>query len=336
MNENTLTQQANYHVRSSSTKRQRSGFREVTWDGATVVELNGKVAELFPQVPVFSRHPFRVGTEENRLRDEIHREPLNLSDEPYPVTTVTKAYSLIQHRDVLKSVFKALKMLDIDISGLDSTLLLSEHGERMQWNCNIPHIDFDPGDGCPIVLQINCLNSVDTSTALEITFAWFRLVCSNGMMFGLRDSRLRRRHIQSLDPEDIAKYLKKQLEEKSDEEGLHKKWFHSAVEVQDLVPWINGIVAKEWGPHLAARVWHILTDGCDVDIEQARNVKPHELPWTSARRVPGAFAPVSNLFHVSQALSWIAGTRNTIPEQLEYVKAIPRLLEPLEPLTDAP
>jgi hypothetical protein len=45
--------------------------------------------------------------------------------------------------------------------------------------------------------------------------------------------------------------------------------------------------------------------------------------------VPGACAPISNLFHVSQALSWIAGARNTIPERLEYVKTIPRLMEPL-------
>lgn len=33
----------------------------------TVVELTGKLAELFPHVPVFSRHPIRVGNEENRF-----------------------------------------------------------------------------------------------------------------------------------------------------------------------------------------------------------------------------------------------------------------------------
>jgi hypothetical protein len=48
--------------------------------------------------------------------------------------------------------------------------------------------------------------------------------------------------------------------------------------------------------------------------------------------VAGACALVTNLFHVSQALSWIAGTRNTIPERLEYVKAIPRLMQRLESL----
>src|SRR5208282_6277428 len=80
-----------------------------TWEGAPVVELTGQVAELFPHVPVFSRHPFRVGGEENRFKDEIRREPLKITDEPMPVATVSKTYSLIQHRDVLASVFRALK-----------------------------------------------------------------------------------------------------------------------------------------------------------------------------------------------------------------------------------
>ena len=48
------------------------------------------------------------------------------------------------------------------------TMLLSEYGERMHWSCPIPNIEFDPGDGNAIVLRINCLNSVDASTVLEI------------------------------------------------------------------------------------------------------------------------------------------------------------------------
>jgi hypothetical protein len=79
-------------------------------------------------------------------------------------------------------------------------------------------------------------------------------------------------------------------------------------------------------PHAAARVWNIVNAGFDGEIEQVRNLKPHQLPITSQNAVPGACAPVRNLFHVSQALSWIAGTRNTIQERLEYVKAIPQLM----------
>lgn len=227
-----------------------------------------------------------------------------------------------------------MKVIRIDISGVDSSLLLSEYGERMQWSCSIPNMDFDPGDGHPLVLRINCLNSVDTSTVLEITFSWYRLICSNGMMFGLKDSRLRRRHIQSLDPEDIAAYLREQLDQLPQEKSGYDIWFKTTVEPQSLTGWIDEKVAKEWGPHAAARVWNIINDGVDGEVEQTKNLKPHQLPITHTVAVPGANAPVRNLFHVSQALSWIAGTRNTIPERLEYVKAIPRLMEPLT-ATDA-
>lgn len=319
----------NYNRPGETAQTQQARLTGWTWEGASVVELTGKVAELLPQVPVFSRHPFRVGSEENRFKDVIRREPLKITDEPMPIATVSKTYSLIQHGDVVASVFRALKMIHIDISGVESSLLLSEYGERMQWSCAIPGIDFNPGDGHPLVLRINCLNSVDTSTVLEITFSWFRLICSNGMMFGIKDNRLRRRHIQSLDPQEIAAHLKEQLDQLPQEKSLYEKWLKTGVEPPSLIGWLEDRVAKEWGPYAAARVWNIINEGFDGEVEQARNLKPHQLPIRSTDAVPGACAPVSNLFHVSQALSWIAGTRNTIPERLEYVKAIPRLMEPL-------
>jgi len=114
----------NYRQADHIALAQQARLNDCTWEGATVIELTGHVAELFPHVPVFSRHPFRVGGEENRFKDEIRREPLKITDEPMPVATVSKTYSLIQHRDVLASVFLALKMIHIDISGVESSLLL--------------------------------------------------------------------------------------------------------------------------------------------------------------------------------------------------------------------
>jgi hypothetical protein len=148
-------------------------------------------------------------------------------------------------------------------------------------------------------------------------------------MFGLKNSHLRRRHIQSLDPEDIADYLKQQLDELPKEKSLYAAWFRTTVDPPHLVKWVDEEVAKRWGPHIAARIWNIINVGFDGEVEQIRNLKPHQLPITNRNSVPGACAPVHNLFHVSQALSWIAGTRNTIPERLEYVKAIPQLMEAL-------
>jgi hypothetical protein len=329
----SMTVPHNFHSPDEVAETQKARLTDWIWEGSPVLEFTGKVTELFPQIPVFSRHPFRTGGEENRYKDEIRREPLKITEEPLPIATVSKTYSLIQHRELLAAVFRALKMIHIDISGLTSTLLLSEYGERMHWSCPIPDVEFDPGDGNPIVLRINCLNSVDTSTVLEIVLSWFRLVCSNGMMFGLGDSRLRRRHIQSLDPEDIARYLNDEFAHVAEEEGLYKSWCRIEVIPAALMDWVDGTLAKEWGPHAGARVWTIVNKGLDGEVEQTRNLKPHELPLTNTSAVPGSCAPVRNLFHISQALSWVAGTRRTISERLEYMRMIPALIEPLSHAT---
>jgi hypothetical protein len=83
----------------------------------------------------------------------------------------------------------------------------------VHWRCQIPGFDFEPGDKNPFVLRISCLNSVDTTTVLEISLSWFRSICSNGMMFGLGSNKLRKRHIRSLDPDDIVSFLQSEFEE---------------------------------------------------------------------------------------------------------------------------
>ena len=56
---------------------------------------------------------------------------------------------------------------------------------------------------------------------------------------------------------------------------------------------------------------------------------PHELWVTSERPVPGAFAPVSNAYHVSQILSWLASHRATIQDQHERTAEIDLLMRTL-------
>jgi len=142
---------------------------------------------------------------------------------------------------------------------------------------------------------------------------------------------------------DIAGYLKEQLEQLPIEKSLYATWLKTTVEPPRVVGWIDEtvfrverLVAKKWGTHATARVWNIINAGFDGEVEQVHNLKPHQLPITSRNAVPGACAPVRNLFHVSQALGWIARTRNTIPERLEYVKAIPQWMEPLTEVDEPP
>ena len=280
-----MQQYSSFYREDEEQLAQRARVENSTWDGSSVVEHKGTTAELYRRIPIFSRHPYRSGGEENRYKDEIRREPLELTDSQIPVTTVSKAYSLVQHRDVIASTFRALQLAKKDISGIEATLLLSEYGERMHWSCQIPGFDFDPGDNNPIVLRIGCLNSVDTTTVLEISLNWYRLICSNGMMFGLASSKLRKRHIRSLEPEDIVGFLQSEFEEAHKEQGVYESWYKQPVELERIERWIDEHVAKGWGPHAACRIWNIIERGVDGEVAKDREVlapdhprlKPHEL-----------------------------------------------------------
>jgi hypothetical protein len=296
------------------------------WEGSLIRELTGTPDQLYRALPTFTRHPFG----DNLYKDEIRREPVGIADAQIPIAMVSKSYSLIQHREVLSSVYRALLEVGKDCSAIHSAILISEYGERMQWSCEVPGFGFDPGDGHPIVLRINCMNSVDKTTALEISLGWFRLVCTNGMMFGMADSNLRMRHIKSLNVAEIAAYLNEQFEAVEREQRLCSKWLTQTIRREVVVGWTDEVIAKKWGAHSAARVWHIISEGMDGEVQAANDKRPpHKLELKSPQQVPGAPIPADNLYHVSQALSWVAGSRKNIQERIEYLYAVPQLLESL-------
>ena len=192
-------------------------------------------------------------------------------------------------------------------------------------------------DGYPIVLKVNALNSVDKTTALSINLSWYRLVCSNGMMFGTAHARFRKIHLQSRKPEDIKKFLEKQLSRASKVQSLYKQWYEKKVFIEakpsafQIEHWIDKILAKRWGVHAAARVYHIAKTGDDGELVNpfTRGIKPHEYKIESTNRVPGSFAPVRNAYDISQVLSWLASRRGTIEDQLDRMMDIPYLMRAL-------
>ena len=56
-----------YHQADQTAQTQQAHVTGCTWEGAPVL-LRGEIAQLFQQIPLFSRHPFRIGNEENRFK----------------------------------------------------------------------------------------------------------------------------------------------------------------------------------------------------------------------------------------------------------------------------
>jgi hypothetical protein len=60
------------------------------------------------------------------------------------------------------------------------------------------------------------------------------------------------------------------------------------------------------------------------------NQKPSEIKTHRISAVPGVDAPVSNLFGISQVLSWIAGQRAELSEDLAWRSQVHDLITKLD------
>jgi len=280
------------------------------WFGQKVQYYKGTIDSIRQKIPHFTRKPFSLGRGENVYFDVIFKEPLNneKTEDLIPVGTVSKQYKLIQHHGILDILEQALQNVDHSMKEHPCELKISEYGERILFSTTLLGFGFDPGDGYPIVLKVNCVNSVDTTTAMEINLIWYRLVCGDGLMFGKGRSKFRKYHLKSLKAQDIAEYLKKQLNQIHNEKQLYKRWLNTEIDMYDIDGWADEKIAKTLGVYIAARVCHIAKTGWDDEVinPHKKKVKPHERIVTNGTKVPGLFPPVKDAYHVSQILSWIS------------------------------
>ncbi len=331
--------------------------KTLKWEGREVLEGSGRVSELRQEIPYFTTTPFRIeGKGVNEYLTLIVREPIR-EDQGYlfpsddqaelkiPVATVSKKYKLVQHRHIVKILETALQQIHFNPEDLDTRLTITKYGERMWISFTLPDYKFDPGNGGKVILlRVHVLNSVDKNTSLEINLTWCSLDSMTGML-AHRDARKKIRHLKkkSGPPLEsiVERFLQHQLHQASRDIRQFQRWQQEAVfpaELSEAKPspgqiehWIDKTVAKKWGPHAAARVYHIAKTGYDGEITErfAKDVQPHEHRVQSTNRVPGSFAPVRNAYDISQVLSWIVSRRGTIEDQFARMMDIPYLMRAL-------
>lgn len=302
----------------------------LTWMGQKADFYIMDLSELCTVIPQFERISFSLNGLKNTNVDLIIRKPLKENESCIPVAAVSKQYALIQHYEVIEALEIGLEDAGLNVYWNHSELLLSEYGERMKLSIILMGYGFNPGDNHPLVLKVNCLNSVDKSIPLEINLSWYRLVCGNGLMFGMGTSNFRKLHLRSLHKEDIAEYLIKQIDQKSQEEKLLRDWMNYKVSRERIQKWIDEVVAPKWGMSIAARIYLIINTGFDGELERSQQkVKAHDERVIPTQKVPGAFSHTENVYHISQALSWVVARRNTVQDQLDKMVEIPYLINQL-------
>lgn len=317
------------------------------WAGEAVFAAEGSIEHVAEALPEFERRPFRLSlnggsnteaadvlvaepaADENRYRDLIVRKPGNGSSCSIPVGVVSKGYVLVQHRELLTAVTDALRERRVRLDEVVCEVELSEYGARMALHLQLPsRYSFDPGDGNMAALRVECLNSVDLSTPLQILFGWFRFVCRNGMIAGSVLAHLRRRHERPLTVDEVPTIVEAGLKLARRERRLLARWWRTPITEERLTVWVDGPVQERWGVKAAARTFHIACTGSDADFRDRFEERkpPHLKAMRPTGRVPGAKVPADNAFAVSQCLAWVATTRREVQERLDWMQDVPRLM----------
>ena len=306
------------------------------WDGRLVNDYEGNLIEVLDSIPIFDKQPFKIGTSNNKHFDVV----VNTSKGNMPVATVSKSYSLVQHRDILTTIGRAFEKLRYKINETECNLHLTEYGERMWLKIQfLKENIFDPGDGYPLIPQLHVRNSVDGNTPLSFELFWYRLICRNGLMCLDTESRFNKRHTKSLKPELLIEYLNENISTILSEKEMYVKWrqkeLNADTHIEILQNWIDTTVSSGWGPNCAERVYSIVETGQDVKVKRFKNKTTEEnedsyiIRVSLQGNVPGA-QPAENIYDVANALSWVSSHQNSLQKQYKMMLQVPKMLTELE------
>ena len=79
------------------------------WGRLPVYRRDISLADVQNFLPMFSRQPFANDNYENDFLDVISREPFGSDEGRYPIATVSKKYTLVQHRGVTDELLDAIQ-----------------------------------------------------------------------------------------------------------------------------------------------------------------------------------------------------------------------------------
>jgi hypothetical protein len=311
------------------------------WLGLPVVQQAGETLnEIVNALPQFGRQPFAMASVNgdevgvNSFLDMVYRIATHQGERAIPVGVVSKNYRLVDHHQVLRTIQQALMDNDLDLEALKVHAQWTVHGERAHFS-----ILFPPEERFTLDLaskedqmrfRIEVFNSVDGSCRLMSVAGWLRLVCSNGLIIGTALMQLQQQHRQQLQVEELGRLVREVIRSAGIDKETLESWLSTPIETDALVRWVDEDVHTRWGTKAAVRVLGIAKSGCDVEtVGNMKNQRPSEIGTRTLGRVPGLDGPVTNIFGISQVLSWIAGQRAELAEDFEWRSQVQDLMEKL-------
>src|SRR6266705_1660402 len=239
------------------------------WHARKVTYFAGNWSQLSCLIPDFNIEDFKADGDApaNPYRKTVVRLPRTPFEQPIPVETVSNTYTLAQHKEVAEKCFEGIRFARIATSDLRCEVGLSELGEWMNLRIYFPEeFNYNPTDGKPLGLRVECFNSVDGSSRLVILLGWIRFICSNGMVIGETKAELRDTHDKHMNLKRVVEAVFDGLGKVGIDLDRLRRWEQRKIDEDKLRRWVNKTVTDAWNKKAACRVFHICLYGNDVEI----------------------------------------------------------------------
>lgn len=329
------------NLQSTESSSQTPAFQHRRhWLGLPIcVPVEGTVDQVLDVLPHFGRQPFAMASPNgndigvNPFLDMVYKVASCQGKHSVPVGVVSKNYRLVDHHQVLRTVQDVLSDNRVNPAEMLVRGEWTVNGERAHFSFILPaeeRFTMRLQTDDEMRFRVEIFNSVDGTYRLVGVAGWLRFVCTNGLILGTALVHLREQHRQQLQLEELATLLGQAIHSAEMDKGTIKRWCSHSIVDRVLVDWVDEDVRECWGPKAAVRVLGIVRHGFDVEpLGSVRDTRPSQVRTKNLNRVPGVEAPVGQLFGVSQALSWMAGQRLEMAEDLEWRSQVPELIHKL-------
>ncbi len=158
--------------------------------------------------------------------------------------------------------------------------------------------------------------SVDRSCAFEFKLSWCNENSENAWF--VQESLRKIHHNFRINSQDIPEFLQESVEKAKNTIGIYKQWFATEIRPSEAMAWIESKVMEKWGVEAAVRCYHISFYGYDGKARRYRkNVPLNGQILDDRKPVEDILTPVRNVFHLFQALCWVANNRESVDIQLK-------------------
>ncbi len=315
------------NVNTTGTDREPESYFEqsssIAWLGGPARVIRGPLGRMREHVPVFNR---RLGGPEGY---RVTANPLTPGGPERVVAGTSSTYWLVQHRDLIDSVQQELSDHGDAAAADAAAMMVLGHGDRqMDLTVHVPWPAYRPADGHLVAGRVSVRNSVDRSTALYGGVSFLRLICTNGMV-GWTGPRMRRIHNCPQVLNTVMRHVSQELANSRGQRKQLDALLDKRIDRGAVAGWVDQTVTRKWGKHDAARVYHVAINGEDGDVDLRLGEPAHACPLNERRAAAGACAPVTNAYHLMQALSYVASRATPYEARLSRLMQVSALVEPL-------